>query len=68
MFRPYDTRSELVTAMEPETLEHRIHDFYEGSAIFDAFLDKKVLEKYIGPLDGKNLERNIEFIYRKIKA
>ena len=25
-------------------------------------MDKNILEKYIGPLDGKNIDRNINFI------
>jgi hypothetical protein len=30
-------------------------------------LDRDVMEKYIGPLDGKNLERNMNFIDTMLK-
>jgi len=42
-------------------------DFQTGHERYNAFLDKVVLEKYIGPLDGKNLERNLNFIYEFLK-
>jgi len=60
---PFDGKSELVTAFTPEDLVKKIEAFYNGDKIYDAFKEKKNLEKYIGPLDGQNLKRNMDFIY-----
>lgn len=60
---PFDTKSELVTVESVDDLRQAFLDFKQTSPRFDAFLDKSVMEKYIGPLDGKNLERNLDFIY-----
>lgn len=59
---PFNGSSELVTVFNKAELAEKIDLFYSGSAIFDKFREKEVLEKYIGPLDGRNLERNMEFI------
>lgn len=59
---PFNGRSELVVTHNIPDLEHALEDFLLGSDRFDAFLDKSVMEKYIGPLDGKNLERNHRFV------
>lgn len=61
-YPPFDGRSEVVTVDTVDTLERAIQDFRVGHARFDAFLDRTVMEKYIGPLDGRNLERNHEFV------
>ena len=37
-------------------------DFLSGSGQYDVFLGKKFMKKYIGLLNGKNLERNLEFV------
>jgi hypothetical protein len=63
---PFDGNSELVTATNIDELKKVIKSFYLGDEIFDLFLDKKILEKYIGPLDGLNTKRNIEFINKLI--
>ena len=60
---PFDSKSELVTIDTICALKQAFVDFRAGDVRFDAFLDRAVMEKYIGPLDGKNLERNLEFIY-----
>lgn len=60
---PFDGKFELVTAFSVEDLAQKIELFYENDPIYNAFRDKKVLEKYVGPLDGKNTERNVDFIY-----
>ena len=60
---PFDGHSELVTVDNVDDLVKAFYDFQSGDKRFDAFLDKSVMEKYIGPLDGKNLERNSAFIY-----
>lgn len=62
MYPPFDGRSELVTTYNVSDLEQALSDFLAGSNRFDAFLEKSVMEKYIGPLDGKNLERNLDFV------
>ena len=60
---PFDKKSELVTVDSITDLKQVFTDFKNADNRFDAFLDKKVMEKYIGPIDGKNLNRNLEFIY-----
>lgn len=67
MYKPYDNESELVTAVNCDELELRINDFYKDDIVFRPFLDRKVLEKYIGPLDGNNLQRNLDFIESLLK-
>jgi len=59
---PFDGKSEIVTTHDVETLQQAILDFLAGSKRFDAFLKKSVMEKYIGPLDGGNLERNLALV------
>ena len=60
---PFDGQSELATAYTQEDLITKIEAFYNHDAIYSAFIDKVNMEKYIGPLDGQNLKRNIDFIY-----
>lgn len=59
---PFDMKSELVTVTNESDLVKAFLDFINGDSRYDAFLDRKVMEKYVGPLDGKNLERNLKFI------
>jgi hypothetical protein len=63
MYPPFDGYCEFVTVDTVDDLVKAFHDFQSGDKRFDAFLDKAVMEKYVGPLDGKNLERNVSFIY-----
>lgn len=63
MYRPYDGESELVTAFNTTELENYIIKFYKADNVFDTFLDKEVIKKYIGNVDGDNLQRNMSFIY-----
>jgi len=60
---PFDEKSELTTVSDIDGLVSIINEFYAGSQCFDAFLRKSVMEQYIGPLDGRNLERNLNQIY-----
>jgi hypothetical protein len=60
--RPFDGNSELVTANNISELEDKIDFFYNSSCIYNAFMKKSVLEKYVGPLDGLNTSRNLDFI------
>jgi len=60
---PFDGNSELVTVTNVEDLVIAIEEYRSGNNRYDAFLDRLVMEKYIGPLDGGNLVRNLNFIY-----
>ncbi|MCP4650694.1 MAG: hypothetical protein GY853_11535 [PVC group bacterium] len=64
---PFDGNSELITAMTPDDLRQKIEAFYNKDAMYDKFKEKKVMEKYIGLLDGQNLKRNMDFIYSFIE-
>ncbi len=63
---PFDGKSELVTAFTVDDLAQKMEAFFKGDTMFDAFKDARVMEKYIGPLDGGNLRRNMDFIYSLI--
>ncbi len=60
---PFDGESEIVTGFTPDDLISKIEAFYNRDAIYDSFKEKKIMGKYIGPLDGQNLKRNMDFIY-----
>ena len=62
-YPPFDGKSELVTAKSQGELIEKLISFYNNETIYNAFRERKIMEKYIGPLDGKNLERNMQFIY-----
>lgn len=64
---PFDGKSELVTTYNVSDLEQALSDFLAGSDRFDTFLQKSVMEKYIGPLDGGNLERNMCFVEKLLE-
>ena len=64
---PFDGKSELVTVDNIDDLVKAFNDFLSGSARFDAFLEKSVMEKYVGYLDGNNLNRNLNHIYDLLK-
>ncbi len=66
LYPPFDSNSELVTADKVEDLRKAFLSFKHNDAIFDKFLDKRTMERFLGPLDGKNLERNIDYIYNLI--
>jgi hypothetical protein len=59
---PFDGKSELVTTHDRSDLLKAMRDFLNDDVRFNAFMDKSVMEKYVGPLDGKNLERNFNFV------
>jgi hypothetical protein len=63
MYAPFDGSSELVTVDNVADLIAACDDFLCEHPRFDAFLDRAVMEKYIGFLDGGNLDRNLEYIY-----
>jgi hypothetical protein len=68
MLPPFDGQSELVIVDNVPDLVKALEDFREGDGRFDAFLRRDVMEKYIGPLDGRNLERNLEYIDRQLSV
>jgi hypothetical protein len=62
IFRPFDGKGDLVTATDDHTLIEKIELFYAGDSVFESFQKKANLEKFVGPLDGNNLKRNLDFI------
>lgn len=64
---PFDGQSDLVTVDDVDGLVQALSDFQAGDKRFDAFLDKSVMERYVGPLDGKNLERNLAFVHELLE-
>jgi hypothetical protein len=64
---PYDGSSELVTVGNVADLAAAIVDFRSGHERFSPFLKRSVMEKYIGPLDGGNLERNLNFVHQLLR-
>jgi hypothetical protein len=67
MFAPFDGKSELVTVDNVEDLIAACTDFLAGHPRFDAFLQRPIMEKYIGFLDGGNLARNLQYIYELLQ-
>jgi hypothetical protein len=63
MAPPFDTKSELVTVTNVDGMVQAFDDFQSKHSRYNAFLDRQIMEKYIGPLDGGNLERNKAFVY-----
>lgn len=61
---PFDNQSELVTVTTPENLIQAFNDFQSNHPRYNAFLDRSVMERYVGPLDGHNLQRNLDFVYQ----
>lgn len=64
---PFNYNHELVTVSTVGGLVQGINDSINDSSRFSPFLDRSVMEKYIGPLDGNNLNRNLDFIYELIE-
>ena len=56
-----------MTVNNTDDLIIALNDFCSGSTRFNDFLKRTVMEKYIGPLDGENLNRNLEYIYDLLK-
>lgn len=67
MFPPFDGHSELVTVDNIDDLFQALVDFQSEDTRYNAFLDRNVMEHYIGPLDGNNIQRNIDFVYELLK-
>jgi len=60
---PFDGKSELVTAVSLDDLIKKIELFYKKDEMYEVFKKRSVMEKYLGPLDGRNLQRNMDFIH-----
>ena len=58
---PFNGKSELVTTYTDMDLENCVQEFIATTNIFDDFLRSNVMEKYVGPLDGKSTERVFDF-------
>ncbi len=65
---PFDGMSELVTVGTVDALADALIGFTEGDPRFDSFLQPSTMERYIGFLDGNNVERNLKFIYDVLSA
>ena len=63
---PFDGRSELVTVASLDSLSQALDDFCSGHPRYDAFLQRSVIEKYVGPTDGNNLVRNLSYIQKLV--
>ena len=59
---PFNEMSELITANNSDQLYDKLNSFFTNPTVFKPFMEKDILEKYIGFLDGNNTERNIDFI------
>lgn len=66
--KPFDNNSELVTALNSKELYDKLKLFYEDDSIYYQFMDKEIIEKYIGFIDGKNTKRNFDFINKLIES
>ena len=64
---PFNEKSELVTVKTVDDLLIAYKNFKNNSPRYNDFLDKKIMEKYIGYLDGNNFQRNKDFIYKILK-
>ncbi|MFD0749640.1 hypothetical protein ACFQZS_05760 [Mucilaginibacter calamicampi] len=64
--KPFNNKSQLVTANNVAELQEKILGFYNNDAMYSNFLKKEIMEEYIGPLDGNNLKRNIDFVHNLI--
>lgn len=67
MYPPFDGKSELVTLSSVDDLVQAFADFQSENTRYNAFLDRNVMEHYIGPLDGNNMQRNINFVYELLQ-
>lgn len=65
---PFDNKSELVTVTNIEDLISAFYDYQKSHKRYDAFLNRGVMEKYIGPLDGNNLQRNLDYIHTLLEG
>lgn len=67
-YQPFDGESEVVTVDARDELLQALRDVARGHPRFDAFMAPEAMSKYIGPLDGGNLERNLRVVHRMLGA
>ena len=65
---PFDGSGKLVITKNIDQLAEFIDRTELDSTIFNGFISRAEMEKYIGPLDGKCLERNLAFLKSMIDA
>ena len=59
---PFDGSGNLVVTKNIDQLAACIDKVLIDPSIFNGFISRSEMEKYIGPLDGKSLERNLDFL------
>lgn len=59
---PFDGSGKLVITKNIDQLAECIDKTVLDSTIFNGFISRTEMENYIGPLDGKCLERNLDFL------
>lgn len=64
---PFNGECELVTARNVNDLIQALNDFKSIHPRYNAFLDRSVMERYIGPLDGNNMQRNVDYVYELLE-
>lgn len=64
---PFNGECELVTARNVNDLIQALSDFKSIHPRYNAFLDRSVMERYIGPLDGNNMQRNVDYVYELLE-
>lgn len=67
-YPPFDGESKLVTVSNLVDLIRAFIGFRNGDPMYDGFLDRSYMEQFVGPLDGKSLERNLEMITKILDA
>lgn len=65
--KPFDNNSELVTILNTDDMIEAFYDFKANHQRYEPFFNPKIMEQYIGFLDGNNLTRNIDFIYKILR-
>lgn len=65
-FEPFSKTAGLTIAENVEELQSEVETFYLDKKDSDLFLSQEQLVRAIGPLDGMNLKRNLEFIEEQV--
>ncbi len=63
----FDLKSELPSAVDKATLAALLLEYTNGSCTLHRFCERGLLEKYVGPIDGKNTERNVAQIFKMLQ-
>lgn len=65
--KPFDGDSEMPAARNQSELKKLIDLFLEKPCNLSLFCNREILEKYMGPLDGYNVERVYSFLEKVLK-